>query len=138
MDYLASFAISAAGMSVERLRLDTATTNIANMHTSAGKGVPLYQPMRVLLEAPTAQPGSATALGAPHVQGLVATPTPPRLVYDPGHPDADSKGFVSYAGVDHLQEMTTVMSALRAYEANVAALNAAKGMAARALEIGGQ
>jgi flagellar basal-body rod protein FlgC len=61
----------------------------------------------------------------------------PRMVYEPGHPDADGKGFVAYPGVDPVGEMVNLISTLRAYEANVAAFNAAKTMALKALELGG-
>ncbi len=61
----------------------------------------------------------------------------PRMVYEPGHPFANERGFVAYPGVDAATEMVTIMTALRAYEANVAALNAARTMTLRALDIGG-
>jgi flagellar basal-body rod protein FlgC len=59
------------------------------------------------------------------------------MVYEPGHPMADARGFVSYAGVDTATEMVSMMSAMRAYEANVAAMNTARSMAQKALTIGG-
>ena len=61
----------------------------------------------------------------------------PRLVHEPGHPLADSRGLVSYPGVDPATEMVTLMSASRAYEANVAAMNTARNLALKALDIGG-
>ncbi len=60
----------------------------------------------------------------------------PRLVYDPGHPDADARGFVAYPAVNPVSEMVQLITVTRAYEANVRALNAAKTMALKALEIG--
>jgi flagellar basal-body rod protein FlgC len=60
-----------------------------------------------------------------------------RKVHDPGHPMADAQGFVAYPAVDAATEMVTLMSATRAYEANVAAMNAARTMALKALDIGG-
>ena len=59
-------------------------------------------------------------------------------IYEPGHPQADDKGFVAYPAVDQVSEMVNVMTAVRAYEANVVAMNAAKAMSVKALEIGGQ
>jgi flagellar basal-body rod protein FlgC len=76
------------------------------------------------------------ALGAP-VGTLQAGAAPPRRVLEPGHPLADAEGFVRYPGVDAAAEMVALMSATRAYEANVVALNAARAMALKALEIGG-
>ncbi len=142
MDYFSAFAISASGMSVEKTRLDVVALNLANVHsTRAGAGA-LYQPLTVISGA---KPGafaaalagaSNAALGA-RVYEVRPTPAPPRLVHEPGHPDADAKGFVAYPGVNTLNEMVTMIAATRAYEANVAALNAARVMALKALEIGG-
>jgi flagellar basal-body rod protein FlgC len=76
--------------------------------------------------------------GAGGVQAatVVETGAAPRIVHDPANPHADARGDVHYPGVDHTAEMLNIMTALRAYEANVAALGAAKSMAAHALEIG--
>ena len=75
--------------------------------------------------------------GLPILLGCRANLTPPRLVYEPSHPDADQKGFVAYPAINPVNEMVTMITATRAYEANVAALNAARVMAMKALEIGG-
>jgi flagellar basal-body rod protein FlgC len=66
-----------------------------------------------------------------------ATTAVTRQVLDPGHPEADASGHVAYPAINHNTEMLNLMTAVRAYEANVVALNAAKSMAQRALEIGG-
>jgi flagellar basal-body rod protein FlgC len=142
MDYFSAFAISSSGMTVEKMRLDVTALNLANVNsTRAGAGT-LYQPLTVISQA---KPGAfaAAMAGARDVQlgaqvaEVRATLAPPRLVYEPGHPDADNKGFVAYPAINTVNEMVTMMSATRAYEANVAAMNAAKVMALKALEIGG-
>ncbi len=144
MDYNASFQISASGMAIEKLRLDVTAANLANMHTTASSIGQLYKPMRVISqEVPLTfekQFGDlyAVATGGAQVVGVEPQTSAPRMVYEPGHPQADSKGFVAYPGINHTSEMVNLMSALRAYEANVVAMNAAKTMASRALEIGGQ
>lgn len=144
MDYSASFQISASGMAVEKLRMDVTAANLANVHSTAAAPEQLYRPLRVISrEAPLRFSQQfdelyAVADGGAQVQGVEALASAPRLVYEPGHPQADGKGFVSYPGVNHTSEMVNMMSALRAYEANVVAMNAAKTMAARTLEIGGQ
>lgn len=142
MDYFSAFAISGSGMSVEKLRLDVTALNLANVHSSRAGAGALYQPLTVVstakhgsFAAALAGAGNA-ALGA-QVSEVLASPMPPRLVYEPSHPDADAKGFVAYPGVNTVNEMVTLIAATRAYEANVAALNAAKLMALKALEIGG-
>ncbi len=142
MDLFSSFAISSSGMAVEKMRLDVTALNIANVHSTRAGAGQLYQPLTVISKA---KPGSFAAafagarnaaLGAQVVE-VRATPVPPRLVYEPSHPDADAKGMVAYPGVNMVTEMTNVIAATRAYEANVAALNAARVMATKALEIGG-
>jgi len=138
MDYRTAFDISRAGMDVEKLRLDTAAANLANMHVTVPPGAKLFVPLRVVSEVSFATQFERSSLRS----ALPRTRTEemdvvPRLTYDPGHPDADSRGYVRYPGVDHIGEMMTVSAALRAYQADVAAMNAAKVMATRALEIGG-
>ncbi len=135
MDYLQAFAISASGMTVEKARVDLTAVNIANAQaTRSADGSPV-QPLRLLSRA-RAAPDFSTLLGA-EIVSVVPLATPPRLVFEPGHPDADDKGFVAYPGIDPLGEMVNLLTAVRAYEANVAALNAAKTMALRALQLGG-
>jgi flagellar basal-body rod protein FlgC len=136
MDYAHTFAISAAGMAVQRTRVEIAALNLANAQTVQPAGGGGFQPLRVL-----ARSGGFGALVAPALPTLpVATveaaSTPPRLVQEPGHPLADAHGFVRYPGVDAAAEMVTLMGATRAYEANVAAMNTARTLALKSLEIG--
>jgi flagellar basal-body rod protein FlgC len=143
MDYRAAMQISAVGMTIEKTRLDVAALNLANMHVSHAPGTKAFGPMKVLVQAQSQAFGQwmnsagAEAVALPSVS-LVQTGAPARLERDPGHPHADAQGFVHYPGVDHAQEMLTAMTAMRAYEANVAAANMAKTMAVRALELGAQ
>lgn len=143
MDYHALFQISASGMAVEKTRLDVTAANIANMHSAAPSADQVYRPLRVLSQARpmsfSHQFGQILALGGgARVASLEAQAVAPRMVYEPGHPYADTKGMVAYPGVDQTAEMLNLNTALRAYEANVVAMNAAKTMAARTLDIGGQ
>ena len=153
MDYSRAFAISSAGMAVERTRVEVAALNLANANTVQTADGARFQPVRVVARA-----GAATDAGAPlsfaaqveqalYGADLPAVPLPeaaveptgaaPREVYDPGNPIANERGFVAYPGVDPATQMVDLMSALRSYEANVAALNAARTLAQKALEIGG-
>jgi flagellar basal-body rod protein FlgC len=140
VDYHAAFHISATGMAVEKLRLDLTAANIANMNSAGASADQVYQPLRVRSQAVPVNFRSQFSELAGGVQLLGVQPemAPPRMVYEPGHPYADAKGMVAYPGVNHAQEMINLSMALRAYEANVAAMNAARTMAQRALEIGGQ
>jgi len=155
MDYSQSFAISAVGMNIERTRVDVAALNLANANTVQGVGGVSYQPLRVIAQArgvgvlPSGA-NDAAAFGALVAQGLdadataataplmqvVPTNVPPRLVYEPSHPLADERGYVAYAAVDTATEMVSMMSATRAYEANVSAMNTSRTLALRALDIG--
>jgi flagellar basal-body rod protein FlgC len=143
MNYSQLFAISAAGMDVERTRLDVAALNLANVNTVPGPGEAGYRPMKVVARQALT---NATAFNQVFEKGMsqlpVATiePSPKqvKVVFEPEHPMADKNGFVTYPAVDNATEMMTIMSAMRSYEANIAAMNAAKTMAMKALEIGGQ
>lgn len=144
MDYRTVFEVSAAGMDFEKKRLEIAALNLANMHTTSAPGTAGFKPMRAVaapLSLDFARLLDGDAVARPAMSRTVATvfvDSAPRLVHEPGHPHADEKGVVRYPGVDQAREMLTAMTALRAYEANVAAASMARAMAARALEIGGQ
>lgn len=143
MDYANAFAISATGMNVEKLRLDASAVNLANIHSSKGPDGKLFRPLRVVsVEGNTNfAVGFERLAGAPlhgaMVQRIEETDVAPRKLYEPGNPDADDKGYVSMPGVNQVTEMVNIASALRAYEANVVAMNAAKTMALKALDLGG-
>lgn len=142
MDYLQVLEISASGLHVQKARLEAAAQNLANTQTiRAADGQP-YQPVKVVSRA--AGQGRAFGVLLDGIGGLGAqaevvrdTQVQPRLVHEPGHPHADKSGMVRYPGVDHLSQMVSITEALRAYEANLAALQAARTMAGRALDIGG-
>jgi flagellar basal-body rod protein FlgC len=152
MDYSKSFAISAAGMAAERTRVEVSALNLANANTISGADGGGYQPLRVLLRsAPAAEvaPGAfasqveAGRKGAEAAEftlpeaSIEPSEVAPRQAYEPGNPFADTKGMVSYPGVDTATEMVNMMGAMRSYEANVAAMNASRSLSSRALEIGG-
>jgi flagellar basal-body rod protein FlgC len=87
--------------------------------------------------SPDARKRAATAGGSGvRVVGVSSDPSAPKMVYDPGHPDADERGYVAMPNIQLVNEMVDMISATRAYEANVTAINSAKSMAAKALEIG--
>ena len=141
MDYLKSFAVSAAGMAVERTRVEAAAMNLANANTVQDPAVAGFRPLRVVARAGQVAPFASlvesglgsTALPAASVEPMDVAP---RLVQEPGHPLANEQGFVAYPAVDTATEMVSMMSATRAYEANVAALNTARSLALKTLDIG--
>lgn len=143
MDYFSAFDISASGMIAQKQRLDTVALNLANASTTRSIDGGPYKRLQVVLGERTVPASFDAALareqglryaGVEVVQ-LQPDDTPPRLVYEPGHPDADEKGFVAYPNINPVSEMVMLLEATRNYEANVRALNAAKTMALRALDI---
>lgn len=139
--FLSIFEISASGMNAERLRLQASTMNIANASSVRSPEGFVYQPVRVVTQAATAKSfqshldaRDAAMVGVS--AGLVPVENSMRTVYDPDHPFADKRGFVQQVAVDHVFEMTQVMQAVRAYEANVKAFGAARSMVQVALRIG--
>lgn len=135
MDYFNSFAISAAGLAVEKLRMETAALNLANAGATAPPGSELYKAVTVL-NSPAASFGGYLDADAAVNAVLAPRSDLPRMVYEPGHPHANAEGFVAHANIDSLAEMMTILRATRAYEANIKAINAAKAMAQHALDIG--
>lgn len=135
MDFMTVFDLSAAGMSFERMRLEATAANLANAQTTGTD----FRPLRAI--AASATPDAfdlrlAAALPRPLGAAIVTGNSAPRMVLDPGHPDADARGFVAYPDVSPVSEMVRLIEIGRAYEANVRALAMARSMALKALEIG--
>jgi flagellar basal-body rod protein FlgC len=138
MDPFRLAEISAAGLLAQKARVEAAAANLAHLHASSADPAARYRPVAAVIHAASSGFGSAwQAAGRPVVR-WVPSDAPPRRAYEPGHPHADADGIVSYPGVDPTHEMLTVMGALRAYEANLAALQATRALAVRALDIGGR
>ena len=142
-----SFNISASALTAQRLRMDVISQNIANVNTTRTEdGTPYRRKTIVFQEKEGDVPFSQyiseesrtryLSGGGVRITGIVEDPSPFREVYDPGHPDADENGIVRMPNVEVVSEMVNMISATRAYEANVTALNASKSMALKALEIG--
>lgn len=144
MSVLGGMNISASGMSAQRLRLDIISQNIANVNTTRDENGNVYRRKTVVFaEKDMSSFGNilqytagTTGDGVKVTQITEDTKSELRKVYDPSHPDADEDGYVSYPNVNTVQEMTDMIDASRAYEANVTAFNATKSMALKGLEIG--
>ena len=141
-----ALAISASGLTAERLRMDVTAENLANAQTTRSADGGPYRRKEVVLQQaqPTsgfggrlaaAMGGTGERPGGVEVAEIAADPTPLRRVYDPGHPDADAEGYVSLPNVDPVTEMVDLIAASRAYEANVTALQTAKSMFSKTLDI---
>ena len=151
MGFMDTLAISASGMTAERLRMDVVANNLANVNTTRTPGGGPFRRQQVAMAPATASFGETLARlsgedgddgggdavrGGVQVSGIVPDMRPFKRVYQPGHPDADRQGYVNLPNVDTVSEMVDMMGATRAYEANVAAVGAVKGMAMKAMEIG--
>ena len=138
--------VTGSGLSAERLRMDVTSENLANAQTTKGAdGQPYRRKTVVLQEAgggPTFGNVLQTAMGdagsparGVQVSGIVQDSTPLKRIYDPGHPDADKNGYVTMPNVNTVTEMTDLISASRAYEADVTAMQTAKQMFTKTLDI---
>lgn len=137
MGSFSSFDISASGIHAQRVRMDVIANNIANAEsTRTPDGGPYRRQVVTFRTIYREVVGNRVVPGGVMVDGILEDPTDYRVVYDPGHPDADANGYVRYPNVNVVEEMVDMISATRAYEANVAALNATKSMIATAIEIG--
>lgn len=141
MELLPGLAISASGLTAERMRLDIIANNLANINTTrTTRGGPYRRQVPVFAEKLREVLGGMPDNRAPgrgvEVAVILEDNTPPRLVYDPAHPDADPEGYVAMPNINVVMEMVDMISATRAYEANVTVLNAAKAMTMKAMEIG--
>ncbi|CVK17662.1 MULTISPECIES: flagellar basal body rod protein FlgC [Sporomusa] len=134
---------AASGMTAERLRMDVISNNIANVNTTrTAEGGP-YRRQMVVFEPRSEQASFGQLLSRQmesgegvRVTGIIKDNAPLKLMYDPNHPDANQDGYVEMPNINIVSEMVDMITATRAYEANVAAVNAAKSMALKALDIG--
>jgi flagellar basal-body rod protein FlgC len=139
MEIFRSFQISGSALTAEKLRVDIVAGNLANMQTTrTQEGGPYRRRTVVFAErlAQTANSPSFREGRGVKVAAIVEDPNPPRLAYDPAHPDANEQGFVAFPNIDLAKEMTDLITASRSYEANATAINSAKAIYLKALEIG--
>jgi flagellar basal-body rod protein FlgC len=128
--------VSGSALSAERVRMDVTAENLANAQstrTASGQGP--YRRKEVVLQDAGAGIGSRASFADSLQAAIVEDPSPSRKVYDPGHPDADAKGYVEMPNVNTVTEMTDLIGASRAYEANVTAMQTTKAMFARTLDL---
>lgn len=144
MSAFGAMDISASGMTAQRLRTDVIAENIANVNTTRDENGTAYRRKTVVFEEKPSDSfndylsvASSSIGNGVKVSAIVEdTETAMTLVYDPSHPDANEEGYVEYPNVNTVTEMTNLIDASRAYEANVTAFNATKSMTTQALQIG--
>lgn len=144
MDILTGMRVSASGMAAQRTRMNTISSNIANINTTRTPEGGPYRRKDVIFESmPEAKSFGEILTSAPQkdVQRVQVTDVlvdrgAPRVEYRPDHVDADENGYVAMPNINLMEEMANMIQATRAYEANVSAMNATKDMAMTSLEIG--
>ncbi|PIE59719.1 MAG: flagellar basal body rod protein FlgC [Desulfobulbus propionicus] len=144
MDIFTTFDIAASGLKAQRTRLNTISSNLANVETtSTPEGGPYKKKSVLFQSAPVSSFDTQlqTQMNQ-HAEGvkvvkIIEDQEPPQKRYDPTHPDADKDGYISLPNISVMKEMVDMMSATRSYEANTTVIQSAKRMALKALEIGG-
>jgi flagellar basal-body rod protein FlgC len=142
MGFYDAIDIAASGLTAQRMRMDVTAENLANAQTTRTANGQPYQRQEVVLQqvggfgatlagAMNAKPPA----GGVQVAGIVADPTPDKLVYDPGHPDANAQGYVRMPNVSPVTEMVDLISESRSYEADVTAMQTAKAIYSKTLDL---
>jgi flagellar basal-body rod protein FlgC len=165
IDMFSSLSISASALRAQRVRQNVIASNLANAETTRTKEGGPYKRQFVVLRENQTEPDKRFVFGPDKMHGFtthdnhIAIPQPgfpvdekqigsgvevasieqdqsaPKLVYDPSHPDANAQGYVAMPNINTVQEMTDMISATRSYEASVTAMNSAKAMLMKSLEI---
>ena len=144
MDLLTTLKISSSGIAAQKKRMAAISSNIANAQTTrTAEGGP-YRKKEVVFGSEPARESFSDILEGEldaqaeqvHATEVVSTDNPPILKYEPNHPEANEQGYVAYPNINVMEEMANMISASRAYEANINVMNTTKGMAMKALEIG--
>jgi flagellar basal-body rod protein FlgC len=143
MSFFDAIDLAASGLTAERVRMDVTSENLANAQTTSGANGQPYQRQEVVLQQVGGGFGAqlAGALGQSgtpggvQVAGIVNDPTPDQLVYDPGHPGANAQGYVRMPNVNPVTEMTDLISESNSYQADVTAMQTAKTMYSKTLDL---
>jgi flagellar basal-body rod protein FlgC len=144
VDFFSSMNVSSSALSAERTRMNLISGNLANANTTrTPEGGPYKRRDAVFAATPAAtgrfartlDGATATEVRQVEIMQVVEDQNPPRMQYDPNHPDANPEGYVALPNINTMEEMTDMINATRAYEANVTAVQAAKSMALKTLEI---
>lgn len=139
-----SININATGLTAQKTRIDIISKNMTNSETTRGTGGMPYRRQMVVFQEKKPTPfdyylsqktNKFNGEGV-KISNIVEDTTPFKLVYEPGHPDADENGYVRMPNVEMVKEMVDLIDAQRAYEANITAMNATKTMLMKSLEIG--
>ncbi len=141
MSIFRNMEISSSGLSVDRMKMELISSNIANASTTVDENGEVYKrkipTFKEKFKTVIDEAGNQNKVGSGvEIREVVEDDSDLKVVYEPEHPDADENGFVTYSNVDVLDEIVDMMKATRSYEANVTAFNSSKTMLLKALEIG--
>lgn len=143
MDFMTAFDIGASALSAERTAMNITSMNLANVKTTrTAEGGPYRRKSVTLASTPVQSPFSKAMnsaldqqLNGVRVLDIATDKRPLKRVFEPGHPDADEEGYVSYPDINVVEEMTNMLTTMRSYEANVSTLEGIKSMFNKALEL---
>ena len=144
MDFSTALRVSASGLSAQRMRMNTISSNIANINTTRTPEGGPYRRKDVVFESmPDERSFGEMVTVKPdeqiqrvQVTDILSDRKAPLLKYEPDNPEANEEGYVAYPNINLMEEMANMIQASRSYEANVSAIQASKDMAMTALEIG--
>jgi len=136
MNIISGIDITAGALSAQRMRLDIVAQNIANAETTRTEAGGPYQRQVVSFETELVKQAGGQSLQTVKVSGIAPDKTPGQQVYNPQHPDAGPDGMVQMPNVNLAYEMVDLITASRAYEANLSVAKNAKNLAMKTLEIG--
>lgn len=139
MSLMGAIEVGASGLTAQRRRLEVTIGNLVNANTATKAGTEPYKRKDVLFEPSTPQNSFGSMLDdatqGVEVRTIIPDQRPPLKKLEPWNPNADKDGFVSYPDISPIEEMTNLLSATRSYEANLQAVNSAKEMQQKTLEI---
>ncbi len=136
MNFLSGIQATASALNAEKVRMDVVAQNIANAYTTRDINGEAYKRKVVAFESMLDEGGRAGAEGGVKIEGITSDKKPGELIYQPQHPHANAEGYVQMPNVNVAVEMVDLLTASRAYEANLAVARNARQMAAKALTIG--
>ncbi|MFZ0684900.1 MAG: flagellar basal body rod protein FlgC [Terriglobales bacterium] len=143
MNLLGMLELSGSALGAERQRAEVVASNMANAQTTRTPAGGPYRRQMVVFQAQRTPRFSLALAGdlarenavAVRVAAVVADPRPPVMRFEPGHPDANSEGYVAYPPIDPIEEMTDLLGSVRAYELNASAVQATKNMITQSLDL---
>ena len=136
VDFFAAMEVSASGLAAERTRMNVSASNLANAQTTQTAAGGPYKRHDVVLSSAAVPGVDSNAVKGVEVSQIKEDTAPPRMEYDPGHPQANAQGYVAYPNINPVEEMVDMITASRAYEAGITTMTTAVNMAERALGIG--